>query len=50
MVEKSDAKVIEGFNEYLNSEGSSSGTVQTYTRIIREFANWLKYNGGNFDQ
>lgn len=50
MVEKSDAKVIEGFIRCLNSEGNSSGTIQTYTRIIREFANWLKDNGGNLNQ
>lgn len=50
MIEKSDAKVIEGVVQYLDSEGSSLGTVQTYTRIIRKFSNWLKDNDGSLTQ
>lgn len=50
MGEKSDAKVIEGFIRDLHEKGSSPGTVKTYTRIIQEFSEWLKRNGGDMDR
>lgn len=50
MTEKSDAKIIEGFIRDLQAKGSSSGTVKTYTRIIQEFSEWLKRNGGDLSR
>ncbi|WP_188433461.1 tyrosine-type recombinase/integrase, partial [Kroppenstedtia guangzhouensis] len=50
MTEKSDAKIIEGFIRDLQAKGSSPGTVKTYTRIIQEFSEWLKRNGGDLSQ
>lgn len=50
MSEKSDAKVIEGFIRDLHEKGRSPGTIQTYTRIIQEFSNWLKEHGGDLGQ
>lgn len=50
MTEKSDAKVAEGFILDLQAKGSGPGTIKTYTRIIQEFSEWLKRNGGDMDR
>lgn len=46
MEEKSDAKVISGFIQNLESDDCSPGTIKNYTRSIREFSEWLKVNCG----
>lgn len=35
------------FNEFINYCDASPKTVQTYTRAIRQFSNWLIFNGIN---
>jgi len=50
MEQKSDAKVIEGFVRDLQAKGNSPSTVKTYTRIIGEFASWLKGNGADLNR
>lgn len=47
MEQKSDAKVILGLIEHLESDGCSPGTIKNYTRSIREFSEWLKQNDGD---
>lgn len=47
MEQKSDAKVIPGFIQSLESDGCSPGTIKNYTRSIREFSEWLKQGGGD---
>ncbi len=47
MAEKSDAKVLAGFVQHLESTGCSPGTIKNYTRSIREFAEWLKHSDGD---
>lgn len=50
MDEKTVVKVIDGFIHDQQVKGKSIRTIEKYTRIIREFAQWLKKNNGDLNQ
>ncbi|MBA4494511.1 tyrosine-type recombinase/integrase [Paenactinomyces guangxiensis] len=50
MDEKTVAKVIDSFISEQQEKGKNSQTIDKYTRIIREFAQWLKQNKGDLHQ